>query len=93
MISDLQVVKRLGNDQLFNQAKLRGSIIASLQVAGNSDSEMINRIADLVMKEFMVWCSDKSHVTTQDIRGHIADLIGAHNTNAAYAYQHHRTIR
>ncbi|MGB4762130.1 MAG: ATP cone domain-containing protein [Candidatus Saccharimonas sp.] len=89
----IDVVKRSGKrpTEVFDPGKLYASIYASCasvrSLDGHAD-DTSRRVCDIVI----VWCQNKSEVTSDDIRTRAAKALHALHPDAAYLYKHYKQI-
>ncbi len=89
----VDVVKRGGKraTEPFDPGKLYASIYASCaslrSLDGHAD-DTSRRVCDIVI----VWCQDKSEVTSADIRSRAAKAFHTLHPEAAYLYKHYKQI-
>lgn len=89
----VDVVKHGGKRPIepFDPGKLYASIFASCASLKSFDGhadETSRRVCDIVI----VWCTDKSEVTSSDIRTRAAKALHTLHPDAAYLYKHYKQI-
>ena len=89
----IDVVKRTGRrpSETFDPHKLRRSIHAACLSVRSPDGEA-ETTAHNVTHAVLIWCENKPVITSQDIRRLASAHLQRYHPEAAYIYQHHRTI-
>lgn len=85
------VIKRRDGDEKFSEKKLYASVFASLMACSVSTKEA-ELISEEVTKLVRRWVSNKSHVSSHDLRLEVAKHLRDYNHLAAYVYTHHRIL-
>ncbi len=86
------VIKRSSKDiQAFDGSKLESSITAACLAVRAFEGEAVN-VAQRVRADVSRWLSDKSEVTSADIRRVASECLQVYHPEAAYMYEHHRLI-
>ena len=89
----VNIVKRGGAraSESFRRDKLHNSIVAACIGAG-APTGQAEMIAKNVTEAVMGWLATKPEVTSHDVRRVAAKRLHTHHPDAAYLYEHHRTI-
>ncbi|HCR56131.1 TPA: hypothetical protein DIV49_04100 [Candidatus Saccharibacteria bacterium] len=89
----IDVVKRGGArpTESFQAEKLVQSILAACNSVQAPDGEAATA-ARSVHTAVLVWCDDKSEITSSDIRRIAAHHLKKIHPEAAYIYKHHRLV-
>ena len=85
------VVKRAGHSEDFDERKLYASVYSSLVALRHTDQEA-ELVAEKVVAYVKNWLGKKEEVTSQDLLHKAANILISYNEDAAYLYQHHRSI-
>lgn len=85
------VVKRAGHSEDFDERKLYASVYAALIALRHSDQEA-ELVADKVVLHVKKWLEKKEEVTSLDLLHRATNILISYNEDAAYLYQHHRSI-
>ncbi len=89
----IDVVKRGGDrpTENFQAEKLMQSILAACHSVHAPTGEA-ETAARSVHAAVVVWCDDKSEITSSDIRRIAAHQLKKIHPEAAYIYKHHRLV-
>lgn len=89
----VDVVKRSGrrSTETFDQDKLLRSIRAACLSVRSPEGEA-ESTANAVTKAVVLWIESKPIVTSHDLRRLAGAHLSRYHPEAAYLYQHHRTI-
>lgn len=89
----IDVVKRRGKrpTEAFDQKKLYLSIRSACLSVRSLDGQA-HDTANKVCGYVVVWCEDKSEITSADIRRQATRALETFHPEAAYIYQHHNVI-
>ena len=89
----IDIVKREGRrpTESFQREKLHASIVAALLSAGTATGHA-EVVAKTVTESVLGWLEDRPEVTSHDLRRVAAKRLHVHHPDAAYLYEHHRTI-
>ena len=89
----VDIVKRGGArpSESFQREKLHTSIVAACLSAG-APTGQAETIAKNVTEAVLGWLSARPEVTSHDVRRIAAKHLNTHHPDAAYLYEHHRTI-
>ena len=88
----IDVVKRGKRpNEEFDPTKLHHSIMATCLSIRTPEGQA-DDIAKSVTLGVMSWCETRPEITTNDIRHRAAQLLQKLHTDAAFVYQHHKTI-
>ena len=89
----IDVVKRRGHrpSERFDPRKLHSSIRAACLSVRSPEGEA-ETTAHTVVQAVIIWCADKPVITSRDIHRLTSTHLQRYHPEAAYIYQHHRTI-
>jgi len=89
----VDIVKRGGSrpSEAFQRDKLHSSIVSACLAAGTPTGQA-ETIAKNVTEAVLGWLAPRPDVTSHDLRRVAAKHLHTHHPNAAYLYEHHRTI-
>ncbi len=89
----IDVIKRNGRrpNETYDTDKLQRSIRAACLSVRSPEGEA-ETISKKVAAAVTTWCEKKATVTSQDIRRITSKQLERYHPEAAYIYQHHRTI-
>jgi transcriptional regulator NrdR family protein len=87
------IIKRAGRrpSESFNRQKLHDSIVAACLSAGTPTGHA-EQIARNVVDAVIAWLQSRPEVTSEDIRRIAAKHLRTFHPDAAYLYEHHRSI-
>lgn len=93
MSLSVDVVKRSGHrpSESFNNEKLLQSIRAACLSVRTPEGEA-DITAKNVTNAVVIWCTQKSIITSNDLRRVASTHLNRYHPEAAYFYQHHRSI-
>ena len=75
----------------FDAKKLRASLYAACLSAKSPEGLACN-LADQAAREVEAWSSQKSDITTTDIRAQAGRFLEHNHPDAAYLYKHHKKM-
>lgn len=87
----LQIVKRKGHTELYDERKVYGSCFFACRNAHLSVGES-EQICSKVTAQITKWIKKKKLVTSDDIFKALINELGKHNEDAAFLYETHRDI-
>ena len=87
----LQIVKRKGHTELYDERKIYGSCYFACRNAHLSEKES-EEISSKVSKEITKWINKNKIVSSQDIFRILIQELKKHNGDAAFLYETHRDI-
>ncbi|MCA9335054.1 hypothetical protein KC953_02835 [Candidatus Saccharibacteria bacterium] len=89
----VDVVKRSGHrpSEAFNKEKLLQSIRAACLSVRTPEGEA-DLTARNVTNAVILWCTPRSIITSNDLRRIASEHLNRYHSEAAYFYQHHRSI-
>ena len=87
----LQIVKRKGHSELYDEKKVYGSCYFACRNAHLSEKES-EQICDIVCKSITKWVKTKKIVSSNDIFKKLIEELKKHNEDAAFLYETHRDI-
>ena len=87
----LQIVKRKGHSELYDERKVYGSCYFSCRNAHLSEQES-EQICKKVSAAITKWARAKKIVSSDDIFRALAQELKKHNEDAAFLYETHRDI-
>ena len=89
----VDVVKRRGQrkTEQFDPDKLHASVYAACLSVKSLDG-LAHDTADRVCDAVILWTTNKTEVTSADIRRQAAKALETFHPDAAYLYQHHKVI-
>lgn len=89
----IDIVKRGGRrpSEAFNPEKLHASIRAALLSTKTPVGEA-NMTALAVTDTVIIWLTDRSEVTSADLRRVASDRLTVYHPEAAYIYKHHQLV-
>lgn len=85
------IVKRAGHSEEFDQRKLYASVFSTLRVVGVSDQEA-ELVSEKVVQYVEQSLASKHEVTSKDILHRATKHLRQFNEDAAYLYEHHRSV-
>ena len=85
------IVKRSGHTEEFDDHKLYASVYNTLMIVQASTREA-ELIAGRVTEYVNQWLEAKHEVTSKDITHQAVRHLRKFNENAAYLYEHHRSV-
>lgn len=87
------IIKRNGarNSELFRRDKLHASIVAACLSVRTPEGDA-ETTATNVCNAVIAWLSDKTEVTSHDLRRMATQYLQSFHPDAAYLYQHHRLV-
>jgi len=89
----IDIVKRAGQrpSEAFAREKLHNSIVAACLSAGTPTGQA-ESIAKSVTETVLGWLTTRPEVTSHDIRRVASKHLKTHHPDAAYLYEHHRSM-
>ena len=87
----LQIVKRKGHTELYDERKVYGSCFFSCRNAHLSQQES-EQICNKVAAQITKWIKKKKLVSSDDIFRALIHELNKHNEDAAFLYETHRDI-
>lgn len=87
----LQIVKRKGHTELYDERKVYGSCFFSCRNAHLSGQES-EQICNKVTAQITKWIKKKKLVSSDDIFRAIINELKKHNEDASFLYETHRDI-
>ena len=87
----LQIVKRKGHTELYDERKVYGSCFFACRNAHLSEQEA-EEICNKVAAQITKWVKKKKLVTSDDIFRVLISELNKHNEDAAFLYETHRDI-
>lgn len=88
---DAYVVKRAMHSEQFDPLKLHHSVVAACLAVRSLEGEA-HVTAEHVCRRVIQWLTNKSEVTSADIRRVAATHLQTFHPEAAYMYEHHLLI-
>ena len=87
----LQIVKRKGHAELYDERKVYGSCFFACRSAHLSEKEA-EEICNKVCKAITKWVNRKKIVSSNDVFKMLTQELKKHNEDAAFLYETHRDI-
>ena len=87
----VNVVKRKGHEETFDERKVYASCYAACLSAGNKHKES-EKVSEKVSKEIKNWIKKEEFVTSDQVFHRVAAVLEKYNHKAAYMYRTHRDI-
>ena len=87
----LQIVKRKGHTELYDEKKVYGSCYFACRNAHLSEKEA-EQICNKVCAAITKWVKTKKVVSSNDIFKKLIEELKKHNEDAAFLYETHRDI-
>jgi transcriptional regulator NrdR family protein len=87
----INVIKRRGHSEAFNETKLTASLYATC-LSAHIKPDRAKTIANKVTSEVAKWLANKTEITTNDIRREAGKLLSEQEPHAGYWYLNHRII-
>lgn len=91
MSKNIDVVKSNKKTESFSIDKLRKSIKSACRASNSYDGDAEDT-AKIVAREVCDWIENKKVITTQDIRKIVVEILERYNPDAAYFYDHYKSI-
>ena len=89
---DITIIKhKKRTSEPFNEEKLHRSIYLTC-LGLHSPDGIANDTATTACNALTAWLSNKSEVTSSDIRRQVVSILSKLHPDAAYIYQHHKRI-
>ena len=89
--TELQIVKRAGHTELYDERKVYGSCFFACRNAHLSEKEA-EEICKKVSASVTKWIKNKKVVSSSDIFKLLVQELKRHNEDAAFLYETHRDI-
>src|SRR3989338_192794 len=89
--TELQIVKREGHTELYDEKKIYGSCFFACRNAHLSGKEA-EEICSEVCAEVTKWVNRQKAVSSNDIFKKLIEELKKHNGDAAFLYETHRDI-
>lgn len=89
--TELEIVKRKGHTELYDERKVYGSCYFACRNAHLSEKES-EEICSKVSKEVTKWISRQKIVSSHDIFKVLIMELKRHNEDAAFLYETHRDV-
>lgn len=89
--TELQIVKRAGHTEIYDERKVYGSCFFACRNAHLSEKqseEICNKVAASITK----WVKSKKVVSSDDIFKLLIEELKKHNEDASFLYETHRDI-
>jgi|SRR3989344_1652393 len=87
----MQIVKRAGHTEVYDERKVYGSCFFACRNAHLSKEES-EEICGKVSSEISKWIKKQKMVSSNDIFRKLIDELKRHNEDAAFLYETHRDI-
>lgn len=87
----LQIVKRKGHTELYDERKVYGSCFFACRNSHLSEQES-EEICSKVAGQVTKWIKKKKLVSSEDIFRALINELNKHNKDAAFLYETHRDI-
>lgn len=89
--TELQIVKRAGHTEVYDERKVYGSCFFACRNAHLSQEEA-EEICNKVSLEITKWVKSKKFVSSNDIFKLLTEELKKHNEDASFLYETHRDI-